>query len=65
MNAFKKGTPLVDDLLATLERDGIVSLPGLFDAEALARMQRDFTARVQHVCCQQGRCGACCAYSGW
>lgn len=49
MNAFKKGTPLVDDLLATLERDGIVSLPGLFDAEALARMQRDFTARVQHV----------------
>ncbi|MGD8396527.1 MAG: phytanoyl-CoA dioxygenase family protein [Candidatus Eiseniibacteriota bacterium] len=38
----------ISTLVETLERDGIVQVPGLVDAEALAAMQRAFGAAVRH-----------------
>lgn len=49
MKPAKEMTVLTNDLLATLERDGIVELPMLLDAHALERMQRAFVDRVEHV----------------
>ena len=49
MKPAKEMTVLTNDLLATLERDGIVELPMLMDEHALERMQQAFSSRVEHV----------------
>ncbi len=36
----------IDKIVATLEQDGVVRVPGLFEAEQLAAMQRAFNARL-------------------
>lgn len=40
---------MIDKILADLERDGVVRVPGLFDAAQLAAMQRAFNGRLSRL----------------
>ncbi|HKW94473.1 MAG TPA: phytanoyl-CoA dioxygenase family protein [Methylomirabilota bacterium] len=40
---------MVDEIVAALEQDGVVRVPGLFAAEQLAGMQQAFNARLRQV----------------
>jgi phytanoyl-CoA dioxygenase PhyH len=40
---------MVDEIVTTLEQDGVVRVPGLFTAEQLAAMQQAFNARLRHL----------------
>jgi hypothetical protein len=40
---------VIDKIVAALEQDGVVRLPGLFEAEQLAAMQQAFNARVSRL----------------
>lgn len=40
---------MTDEIVATLEREGVVRLPNLFGAEQLAAMQRAFNARLRRL----------------
>jgi len=40
---------VIDKIVAALEQDGVVRLPGLFETEQLAAMQQAFNARVSRL----------------
>jgi len=40
---------MMDQILSTLEEDGVVRVPGLIEAEQLATMQRAFNARLRRL----------------